>query len=327
MAEWMGYLVIACGDRLYLADSNQMFTHRNGVTNYEWYFAEGVVGYAMSWGSDVVDLYGKTFLDEMAESITEDFLIGDCLASEAVVRSDFGYYGRIVIPNEPITVYARNLIKVSVYGGENEDFKGYISGVYDEWESWDKFKFIPCKVLPAKVPRRTFKITALCSVDDVLYFGTEGGCVYCFNTDRRGADGKIPEADYNFGEVRYESSCALRSDDCDIPGYTKKTSRGSFVLRTKPFRHSRIKARGRADRGELSVWRELTASTSSELDFSATAFDALSFAGGDAKICIVRESFRRWYEKQLYFYTEGYCEPFGIYSASFRYTVQGKLKI
>lgn len=326
LAEWQGYLVIAFADRMYLADSRQLFAHKNGVANYEWYYVEGINGFSMAYEHDVHSFGGKTFLEDIWKLQAWEFYFEGYPYWELTVEADDGYRYDVV-PEfwEHTDVENPSTIReYRCYAGDK--FLGYVAGVLIPINPHEK-EFCPCYRLDDKKALRTFKITAVCAVDDNLYFGTEGGCVYRFNTDRRQAGGRIPEENYSFDGTRYESAFALKADNCDIPGYTKKTSRGSFVLRTKPFRHSRIKARGRADRGELSVWREIAASTSSELDFSSTAFDALSFGGGDAKICIVRENFRRWYEKQLYFYTDGYCEPFGIYSASFRYTVQGKLKI
>lgn len=322
LAEWIGYLVIMCKGRFYLADSRQLFQHKTGALNYEWYYLEDIG----QWRGQV----------ERYHTLTEDsfFDVGGEIVplTELSIYADGEYHPlvldrerRYAEPGEQIREFpwynGNELTEHPVYYVKRD---GQFVLVDTDGEMIGGEYFAPCEIA---------------SVDGVLYFGCEGGGLYCFNTDKRGQSviiggeevfvdrDRIHESFYSFAGRRYLSGCSTKSDNCDIPHLTKQTRRGSFIVRVKPFAGSTICARGRIDRGELSEWRELTTQSASRLDFAALSFGSFSSAGGGTQLCIVREAFRRWYEKQIYFYSDEYLSPFGIYSAAYRYCIQGRIKI
>ena len=322
MAEWLGYLVIMCGGHFYLADSRQLFTHKTGVINYEWYYLEDIGSYA-----------GQT---QRYYTLTEDMMLnvnGETVSLTQLSVYHGGVYHPLMLSSEREYIEPGSQIRVFPYhNGSMLDTEVFCTVTADG-------KYIAVDT-EGEMAGGTYNAPCeLCVINDVLYFGTEDGKVFCFNTDMRGrsvdvggeevpvdAD-RIHRSFYTFDGRRIVSCCVTKSDNCDLPHVTKKTRRGSFVVRAKPFAASKIKARGKIDRGELSEWRELNTSGSSEMDFSDIAFDSFSFAGSSAHLCIVRESFRRWYEKQMCFYSDEYRSPFGIYSAVFCYCVQGRIRI
>jgi hypothetical protein len=51
MTKWLGYLVLLTGERIYLADSRETFSHSTGNVEYEWYFLSGIGSFS---GGDTV---------------------------------------------------------------------------------------------------------------------------------------------------------------------------------------------------------------------------------------------------------------------------------
>ena len=330
MAEWLGYLVILAGGHMYLADSRQIFTHKTGVANYEWYYIDPV-GY---WKND----------RERYFTLTEDMLI----------EAGGKYY-----PLSKLQIYGPEGIRFLTIDSERKyEDDGFIytatSADYAEelpdgtgvgtsikmnikYIVTEDFRYIPVDTVGERGGGTFVPATELLCVEDVLYM-LAGGTLLCFNTDKRGKsvdiNGEEVEVDpdaihrsyYTFCGHRYESGFSTKSDNCDIPHLTKQTRRNSFVIRVKSMGGSRIKARGKAERGEYSEWVELSA-TSNDFDTSAIAFDNFTTIGRDTHMCILREMFRKWYEKQIYFYSDEYQAPIGIYTAAFRYSIQGRIRV
>ena len=327
MAEWLGYLVILVGGRIYLADSRQIFTHKTGVANYEWYYVDPVG----VWNSD----------RERYFTLTED----------TTVRGTDGVY------------YKLSELYVDQWGRNKFYFdtdRRYVDdGSYVTKDAWvvedtggmtmsravtrikciqdEESHYIPVDTVGERAGGTFVPATEILCVEDVLYM-LAGDTLLCFNTDKRGKsvdiNGEEVEVDpdaihrsyYTFCGHRYESGFSTKSDNCDIPHLTKQTRRNSFVIRVKSMGGSRIKARGKAERGEYSEWVELSA-TSNDFDTSAIAFDNFTTIGRDTHMCILREMFRKWYEKQIYFYSDEYQAPIGIYTAAFRYSIQGRIRV
>lgn len=328
LAEWLGYLVILVGGRIYLADSRQIFTHQTGVANYEWYYVDPVG----TWTGDT----------ERYFTLTED---------NTVLASDGNYYklsalklagGKSFTFDEVRRYIDDGMLyhATTVWASRQNDNGSMTSFTVDVdfyYMIAEDGRYIPVDTVGEMVGGTFTPATEMVCVDDVLYL-LAGNTLLCFNTDKRGVgvdiDGAavvidrdvIHKSYYSFCGHRYESGFATRSDNCDMPHMTKQTRRNSFVIRVKALSGARIKARGKCERGDYSQWVELS-TTANDFDLSAVDFANFTTIGRDTHMCIIREHFRKWYEKQIYFYSDEYQAPFGIYSGAFRYSVQGRIRI
>lgn len=328
MAEWLGYLVILVGGRIYLADSRQIFTHQTGVANYEWYYVDPVG----AWTGDT----------ERYFTLTED---------NTVLASDGNYYklsalrlaGGKSFTFDEVRRYIDDgmLYHATTASTSRRNDNGSTTSFTVEVDFYymiaEDGRYIPVDTVGEMVGGTFTPATEMVCVDDVLYL-LAGNTLLCFNTDKRGVGVDIEGAAvvidrdvihksyYSFCGHRYESGFATRSDNCDMPHLTKQTRRNSFVIRVKALSGARIKARGKCERGDYSQWVELS-TTANDFDLSAVDFANFTTIGRDTHMCIIREHFRKWYEKQIYFYSNEYQAPFGIYSGAFRYSVQGRIRI
>lgn len=324
MTEWLGYLVILCEGRIYLADSRQVFTHKTGVANYEWYYVSPVG----CWNNPHTRFF----------TLTEDNTV---IVRQSVYKlSELQVYRSGTYRSFSFDTESRYIDNGTDYGSYYETDAYYNKKAIGKTVRYivtDDGRHIPIDTVGELIGGQFIPATEVLCVEDVLYF-LAGDKLHCFNTDKRGksvdVNGEEVDVDpdaihkswYTFCGHRYESGFSTKSDNCDIPHLNKQTRRNSFVLRVKAMGGSQIKARGKAERGQFAEWVDLKV-TSNDFDISAVSFDNLSMIGRDTHMCILREMFRKWYEKQIYFYSDGYQAPFGIYSAAFRYSVQGRIRV
>jgi hypothetical protein len=327
LAEWLGYLVILVGGHIYLADSRQIFTHHTGVANYEWYYVDPVG----VWENDRVRYFTLTEDNTVKGSDGNYYKLSDLTISgpKGSRGFDFDAEPRFV---DNGSYYMAGMAFYTDGNGYGTGIGVDITYIVDE-----NSRYIPVDTVGEKAGGTFTPATEMVCVDDVLYL-LAGNTLMCFNTDKRGAgvdiDGEavvldrdvIHKSYYSFCGHRYESGFTTRSDNCDMPHMTKQTRRNSFVIRVKALSGARIKARGKCERGDYSQWVELS-TTANDFDLSAVDFSNFTTIGRDTHMCIIREHFRKWYEKQIYFYSDEYQAPFGIYSGAFRYSVQGRIRI
>ncbi len=159
--------------------------------------------------------------------------------------------------------------------------------------------------------------------EGLLFFGTQAGDLCVFNTDKREADGLIPRRFYTFNGRAYLSGCATKSDNCDLPHLTKSTVRTGGAVKLKTMTGGRIEVRVRTDSEGWSVADTLYGG---RLDYSETDFASAEFLTTPDTVVRLRESKKRWVEKQLYFVSEEYQRPFGIITIAYQYRVAGRIK-
>ena len=290
-AEWDGYLcILVPGGKMYLADSRQVFTHKTGDQQYEWYYWEGIG----VWKEQ----------DDRYYYVSQFPGAPDKLGGLPVAWKDE------ITPaeGENFTAADENVTYTYVKGVVNGVEYAYIVDCYGE-----------------KIGGTFKQATALLAVDGLLYFGCEDGTICVFNTDMRGEDQRIlPEAFTQNGR-RYLSGCATLSDNCGRANLVKSTVRGSLAVVTKSYPYALVEVRVRTN---AVSWHECDKIWAGEVDFDHTDFGAFAFLndGDNDCIAIVREREKRWGEKQLYFLTECYESPFGIISATFDYKIAGRYR-
>ena len=309
LCRWGGYLCIFTGDigayeRMYLADSRALFQGVDGSVEYEWFYLEGICGYRNDHKRyKTVTYYPGIGYGFKVSDIPEAADISVDERSEYVDYSDL----------KRLEVEFKGL-SFTVYYVEREGQK-IICDSDGELEGGE--------VYPACV--------GYCA-NGVLYFGTTGGQICCFNTDMRGKyeDGYYVEPDrihrswYTFAGHRYTSALTLKSDNCGVPHLTKRTVRKTCVLKLKSMEGSAVNVLVKTDR---EPYEKVSDSLSNTIfNFDDVDFDNFSFATDPERIVAVKEKKKKWVEKQFRLESTGYMRPFGFYSLTYNYEIQGRVK-
>lgn len=315
MCRWGGYLCLFDGTgKVFLGDSRQRFQGLDGALEYEWYYLEGI-------GDHEGDVNRFRTLSQFPIIRTEAFPDGESLDGATVL-------------GEPLAVDAQpcDVAFEDLYTGEAAlTVDGEVHTVSVKYVERDGVKIL-CDC-DGELVGGDFSPSCLgFSMDGVLFFGTEGGAVCCFNTDKRGAavDGEAVESDtihrsfYSFAGHRYVSGLALKSDNCGVPHLTKRTARKTCVMKLKTMRGASVSVRIRTDR---EPWHEvLTSFAGTDFSFSDMEFDNFSFLSESDTIVTVKDKEKKWVEKQFYLYSDGWRRPFGLHSLTFNYEIQGRVK-
>ena len=316
--EWKGYLCILNGDgTMLMADSRAVNSNEaTGEPQYEWFMLEGVGSYSgdsLKWvyGSGtatVTDVYG-----EQSELPLEEL---------AVKYNGVEYPVRIGVgePNEEDEVISFG----SVYGADGEPYtvldglKAVLNGG----------AFCPLEASEERVGGVFHPATALFEFRDMLFFGAENGDLCVFNTDKRGFsydEGEIPQVIasrwYDRCGHRYESGFATLSDDCGYPQFAKSTVGKTLTVRAKRMPGSAFTL---AVRSEREDWKTVESFTATDSSFYGVDFANYSFEDNYRGIYSSSEKLKRWGEKQMYFYSDGFRQPFGIYGISYCYSLAGR---
>lgn len=315
MCRWGGYLCLFDGTgKVFLGDSRQRFQGLDGALEYEWYYLEGI-------GDHEGDVNRFRTLSQFPIIRTEAFPDGESLDGATVL-------------GEPLAVDAQpcDVAFEDLYTGEAAlTVDGEVHTVSVKYVERDGVKIL-CDC-DGELVGGDFSPSCLgFSMDGVLFFGTAGGAVCCFNTDKRGAavDGEAVASDtihrsfYSFAGHRYVSGLALKSDNCGVPHLTKRTARKTCVMKLKTMRGASVSVRIRTDR---EPWHEvLTSFAGTDFSFSDMEFDNFSFLSESDTIVTVKDKEKKWVEKQFYLYSDGWRRPFGLHSLTFNYEIQGRVK-
>jgi hypothetical protein len=323
MVEWKGYLVVSVGGHLYLADSRAMYADSTGNMQYEWFYLEGIGGYGIPSNS-YTSAYKKQYR----------YWSGNLPEGEE-------YKGYSVKPNNNEEIVDEELIThddLGIYFSKETDEDGnpanYLCYVDDEYLVKEGAKLYPA--------------IELCVINDVLYFGTENGNIYCFNTDKRGEipesiykdgvwldsnyDSKedfvgwIPQEYYSFAGLKYPSGVITKTDNAGIPYATKNTINRSLVLRcgADPRTHSSIMVEVLTDRN--STFKEVDRKETSEQTFGMQDFSASTFGTYPFAFIAFREHERKWIEKKYKIYNDAFRGIIRLHSLSYRYEIGGNIK-
>lgn len=302
LAKWCGYLVVAAGEHIYLADSRSPYMNSDGSMEYEWYYLSGIGTYD---ADHPVYRYASTRV--------------------AVTK---------LHPNIDGKLDANAKVGTFIFNGDKYFFTG--NSIIDSYHVTKTMEmqggtFSPSSCIHA------------CTDTNLLFFGTESGDVCVFNNDKRGVpppyiaeskdfDGKEYKKhmgssihpyyySYNNRPVRYAAKTTL--DDCDIPHLSKNTVKNSLCVKIKNFGRGKLTIEAGTDKKGFS---EILTLPDSGLCFGDLDFSSLSFINTDYITLPIAEKEKGWVEKELNFYTDEFCSPFGICSATYRYTINGKIK-
>lgn len=305
MCRWGGYLCVFDGlGHIYLGDSRSLFKGIDGAVEYEWFYLDGIFGYRGAKKRFRTLTYVPTFAD--GSLLTEAEGASDF---EAALAEEYVDYGEV----KSAEVFYGGVSHVVYYteaGGRK-----FICDCDGEYEGGEQY--------PACVGY---------SAHGILYFGTSGGQVCCFNTDKRGEavgasevrSDRIHRSWYTFDGHRYRSALELCSDNCGVPHLTKRTVGKTCVLKLKSFPASAPLIKVRTDR---EAYEDISSSLNGSLfDVGDIDFGTFSFSTSDETIIVIDEKKKRWTEKQFYIGSDDFMRPFGFYNLAYNYEIQGKVK-
>jgi hypothetical protein len=303
MCVWQGYLVILCGEKIFLADSRRTFTHDSGERQYEWYVLSGIGTYQDQFTAFFKARQREEWQDLYVKHGDSFFMLEE--------GNDDGVCD---------TVYQSEGYRLSGTGAESVGNNFYYCTQTDD------DGILHCYICDScgEMTGGTF-YPAVCalSLDGVLYFGTENGSLCCFNTDLRDEHGHIDRKHYTFDGRRYFSGFGTKSDNCGIPSLTKTTVKHSLCLHLKSFGSGRVKILVRTDNDK---WKQIADSHNGVFSFDDTEFDRFSFNTSQRTALVIPEKEKRWTEKQYHIYSDEYMRPFGIFDLSYRFRVAGRIK-
>lgn len=304
MAEWLGYLVVSAGGKMFLADSRVMRQHEDGSYQYEWFMLDGIGTY---------ETYSDAYRTVAQFPYIDGVSLGDYERVAGEKLSDFvSVYGsEILVTDEQYTVTVS-------YDGDSREIR-YITR--------DGVNYLVDVAYGMKNGVGDFKApSAILVVGDRLYFATDHGDLCVFNTDKRGVaingfsygDDKFHAQFYSFAGVPYRSEIALRRDDCDKISTQKSTVISSAVARLKAMPNGRCECLVSLDGMPFTKSSDIYCNIFS--DFSDVNFGNAAL-GDDGELYVnITDDFRGWCSKQYWFrsYT-----AFGLYGLEYQYYENG----
>lgn len=168
------------------------------------------------------------------------------------------------------------------------------------------------------------KIKDVVAVGDRLFLISDRH-IFLVNTDmERDELGRLTSEAYSFDECRYISGCSTKLDDCGRITVRKNTIYGLTVARFKTMRDSKCTVKTSIN--GVSFTSNLGEVTNFRQGFKDADYKNVSFDGDADNVAILPERSRGWIRKQYYFFSDRYCQPFGLYELSYHYQVAGKIR-
>ncbi len=310
LAKWKGYLVLLSGGVIYLADSRQA-SKLDGVKQYEWYYLEDIGDYE---GATPKYKHMSVFPKGLSEFSKTPVAEGLC--PEVLGREEYfeGEVKEALLTSEE----TGSVVKIFYTVISDSSGKGHLY-LLDSTGELTGGEFKPA--------------TELLSLDGVLYFGTENGKLFAFNTDKRGEGvlvgdsleevrpDEIHSSFYSFAGRGYKSGFITKKDDCGVGHLAKTTARRSLSVKCKLMENSSFTLGVKTER---SLWESVVSVTGSPLNFARLDFSSHSFDTGEEYIFLTGEHKRSWVEKQFSLFSNKYMSPFGIYRIAYRYKLSGR---
>ena len=298
LTEWLGYLVIGCRGKIYLADSRSSFIHESGAREYEWFILNRIGTYQ---GDCAVYVY-------------------DSLSQRASVKVSENAESPC-----PFTVYSESDERGSYYFSLEDGVKYALRAT----EERSGGKFYPAEVFYSDGARLYFgnECGDVCIFNNDLRgkapeWLSEKEDFSAEEYSDKMAD-KIHPSFYSFASHAPIYAVKTAFDDCSVPHLAKSTVKHSLVVKCKSASGGMLSFQTGTDRRGFSEPAYLPAS---ELDFTELDFSRMTFFFGEYFTVPLKEKEKGWVEKQIAVYSSEFNSPIGIYSISYRYTIKGKIK-
>ena len=289
LAVWQGYLCVAVGGNIYLADSRERFGSTDGY-EYEWYILRGIGSYKNA---------SKVY--RYKSEARSGFSVKEKHEDERVEKE-----------------------VLSVGAGEETILYTNEDGVLYEVYATDEMRggtFYPAKHLLSVEDKLLF------GTDEgaVMIFNNDKKGMPPPGKGEDEAPPKNRLHPYYYSFDRHAPRYALKSakDCCAMPHLAKSTVKYSLTVKLKSHGTGSFVTEVFCDtRG----YRELCRFPSGRMTFSDMDFSTLTMQTEDSYTAPFSEREKRWVEKQIAVYSDEYESPFGIYAIAYRFTVDGKIK-
>ncbi len=297
LAVWRGYLVVAVGGNIYLADSRDIFTGKEGNPEYEWYFLSGI----------------GTYKDD-----------------ETVYRyASFAHEGYTV--HEKCDTIANGEV-ISAYNGEEYIYYVTDNGInYEVYPTEEKTKgsFYPATHILSVGDLLFFSTSKGCIY---VFNNDKRGIAPPSVTDSSDYDAddytsafgrRIHHYYYSFAGHAPRYAVKTAKDNCGIPHLLKNTVKHSLTLKCRAVASGHIRCEVGTEKDGYS---EICTFPNRDLSFADMDFSSLCLTTSDIYTIPISEKAKGWVEKQITLYTDEYASPFGIYTIAYRFAIKGKIK-
>ena len=294
LSVWRGYLVVAAGAHIYLADSRMTFIDECGNMEYEWYYLNGI---GTHFGHRQIYRYSSVPHREF-DKCEEPDEIAD------------GEVKNVIINHVGYCYVEKDGKRYEVYP-TNE----YTGGAFSPL----------CKIL--SVGEHLFFAT---ECGDICVFNNDKRGVLpkdvasVYPDGGKGIYGKrIHPYYYSFDGHAPRYAVSFKKDDCGIPHLEKNTVKQSLVIKCRALSSGTLRCECGSDNVGYS---EIAKFPNADIFFADIDFANMTFITDDTYTVPLGDKTKGFIEKQISVYSDEDSCPFGIYTAAYRFTVKGRIK-
>ena len=297
--DWMGYIAVAVGEKIFLADPRATFVGRSGNIEYEWFIVDGVGCYI---GKSQVFRYAS-YKTHPVFSIRED--MADEIVTEYVSR----YTGT------DRTYYAVHIGDVSyaVYPTDEYTYTDFIPAQH-YCMAGDALAFTAGGgIYLFNNTRRGVPPTA-------DYLSERGITAQEY---REAYGDRLHPSYYSFDGVAPRYVLRTVKTDCGVPHLTKSSVKSSLTVKLGAATSAMPSLSVTTDRGEYSEFVNIGGSC---LDFIEFDFASLALCPEMDHTVAVAEKEKGWVEKDIAIYSDMPSAPLSVMGIAFRYKIKGRIK-
>ena len=298
MTKWLGYLVLLTGERIYLADSRETFSHSTGNVEYEWYFLSGIGSFS---GGDTV----YRFSNYAPEGFYVHERVGEVCSGEVYGTMENGVTVLYVeIEGKRYTVYS-----------DEERIGG---------------TFSPACCIHS--PDGELLLFGTESGDICIFNNDMRGEPPLYMKEIQSFDyedykenhkGELNPYYYSFDMHKPRYVLRTANDNGGFSNLTKNTVKKSFALKYKSLGKGDVYCTAGTDKGEF---REVGIINDTYLDFGDFDFERLGFENTRERTVALPENEKNWIEKSIALYSDGFAAPFGFCSLTYKFKIKGRIK-
>ncbi len=297
--SWMGYIAVCCKSRIYLADTRATFIGRNGNTEYEWFFIDGVGNYVgkrqkYRYCSQTTDPSLNLKLDE---------------PDEITVYTPFSY----VKDGKTYYYTLKGSKKYAIYPTDEYRYSDFIPAEnYCEVDG--RLYFMADNSIyvfnndKRSVPLSSEYLEQL-GITREEYLEIYGR--------------RLHPSLYNFDGVAPRYVIRTVKTDCGVPHLTKSTVKSSLTVKLGRATVALPACKTTTDKGKYSEFVKIGGRCLNFLDID---FSRLSLNPEADQTVAVAEKEKDWIEKDIMIYSKDTSSPISLHGISFRYKIKGRIK-
>ncbi|MBR5448808.1 MAG: leucine-rich repeat domain-containing protein, partial [Clostridia bacterium] len=297
--DWMGYIAVAVGSKIFLADPRTTFVGRSGNIEYEWFLLDGVGGYT-----------GKSQIFRYASYKTHPvFHIREGMEDEIVTEEVSQYTG------VDRTYYAVRIgdVGYAVYPTEEYTYTGFIPA-----ENYCTVNGVIAFTAGNGIYLFNNRMRGMPPTADYL---TDRGIT---GEEYREAYGdRLHPSYYSFDGIAPRYVLRTVKTDCGVPHLTKSSVKSSLTVKLGAMTSAMPTLSVTTDRGE---YREFVEIGGSCLDFLELDFSTLALCPEMDNTVAVAEKEKGWVEKDICIHSEKPSAPLAVMGMAFRYKIKGRIK-